>query len=57
MAGPVNAPEFADMYATDEKLKPFAEAAGGGVSWLEDAPDGPEIKRTNVGAVQSVQVD
>ena len=53
MVGPVNAPEFADMYATDQKLKPFAEAAGGGVSWLEDALGGPEIKRTNVGAVQS----
>jgi uncharacterized membrane protein len=53
MAGPVNAPEFADMYATDEKLKPYTKASGGGTVWLEDAPDGPDIRRTSAGGGQS----
>jgi hypothetical protein len=53
MAGPVNAPEFSDMYATDEKLKSSVEATGGGISWLQDTPDGSEIKRTGNNAVQS----
>jgi hypothetical protein len=35
--GPVNAPEFADPVSTTEKLRPFAEATGGGVRRLADS--------------------
>lgn len=46
LAGPENAPEFGDMRATDEKLKPVASSSGGGIFWLADHPNGPEIRRT-----------
>ncbi|MEO8300479.1 MAG: hypothetical protein ABI608_01730 [Rhizomicrobium sp.] len=42
-AGPLNPKEVADMRATDEVLKPNAEASGGSVHWLEDGV--PEIRR------------
>ena len=42
-AGPLNPKEVADMRATDEVLKPDAEASGGSVHWLEDGM--PEIRR------------
>jgi hypothetical protein len=42
-AGPLNPKEVADMRATDEILKPDAEASGGSVHWLEDGV--PEIRR------------
>ena len=42
-AGPLNPKEVADMRATDEVLKPDAEASGGSVRWLEDGM--PEIHR------------
>jgi hypothetical protein len=42
-AGPLNPKEVADMRATDEVLKPDAEASGGSVRWLEDGM--PEIRR------------
>ena len=42
-AGPLNPKEVADMRATDEVLKPDAEATGGSVRWLEDGM--PEIRR------------
>jgi len=42
-AGPLNPKEVADMRATDEVLKPDAEANGGSVRWLEDGM--PEIRR------------
>ena len=42
-AGPLNPKEVADMRATDEVLKPDAEASGGSVHWLEDGV--PEIRR------------
>jgi len=42
-AGPLNPKEVADMRATDEVLKPDAEASGGSVHWLEDGL--PEIRR------------
>jgi hypothetical protein len=42
-AGPLNPKEVADMRATDEVLKPDAEATGGSVRWLEDGI--PEIRR------------
>jgi len=46
-AGPLNPKEVADMRATDEVLKPDAEASGGSVHWLEDGL--PEIRRVGVG--------
>jgi hypothetical protein len=46
-AGPLNPKEVADMRATDEVLKPDAEASGGSVHWLEDGL--PEIRRAGVG--------
>jgi hypothetical protein len=42
-AGPLNPKEVADMRATDEVLKPDAQASGGSVHWLEDGL--PEIRR------------
>ncbi len=53
MAGPTDAPEFSDMIATDEKMKPYSDASGGGVFWLEDHPKGPEIRRTENGSAYS----
>ena len=50
-AGPLNPKEVADMRATDEVLKPDAEAAGGSVHWLEDGL--PEIRRVGVGDTAS----
>jgi hypothetical protein len=52
MAGPENAPEFGAMVATDQILKPYADAAGGGIFWLEDHPGGPDIHRTGSNAAQ-----
>jgi hypothetical protein len=46
-AGPLNPKEVADMRATDEVLKPDAEASGGGVHWLEDGV--PEVRRVGLG--------
>ena len=53
MVGPTNAPEFGDMVATDAKLAPIAKETGGGVFWLEDYPEAPEIKRTDAEALQT----
>jgi hypothetical protein len=50
-AGPLNPKEVADMRATDEILKPVAEATGGSVHWLEDGL--PEIRRVGVGDTAS----
>jgi len=44
-AGPLNPKEVADMRATDEVLKPDAQASGGSVHWLEDGV--PEIRRVD----------
>ncbi|HEY2008560.1 MAG TPA: hypothetical protein VGH23_06210 [Rhizomicrobium sp.] len=46
-AGPLNPKEVADMRATDEVLKPDAEASGGSVHWLEDGL--PEVRRVGGG--------
>jgi hypothetical protein len=46
-AGPLNPKEVADMRATDEVLKPDAEASGGSVHWLDDGL--PEIRRFDPG--------
>ncbi|HKY18388.1 MAG TPA: hypothetical protein VJL82_05595 [Rhizomicrobium sp.] len=48
-AGPLNPKEVADMRATEEVLKPDAQATGGSVHWLADGV--PEIRR--VGANDS----
>ncbi|MER2520275.1 MAG: hypothetical protein ABTQ34_06265 [Bdellovibrionales bacterium] len=53
VAGPVNAPEFADLRSTDKIMEPVAKASGGGVSWLADNPDGPKIHRTALNSSQS----
>ncbi|HET7083736.1 MAG TPA: hypothetical protein VFI23_03130 [Rhizomicrobium sp.] len=46
-AGPLNPKEVADMRATDEVLKPDAQASGGSVHWLADGL--PEIRRVAKG--------
>jgi uncharacterized membrane protein len=46
-AGPLNPKEVADMRATEEVLKPDAEASGGSVHWLEDGV--PDIRRVAPG--------
>jgi len=50
-AGPLNPKEVSDMRATDELLKPDAEASGGSVHWLEDGL--PEIRRVGAGDTAS----
>jgi len=50
-AGPLNPKEVADMRATDEVLKPDAQASGGSVHWLEDGI--PEIRRVGTGDTAS----
>jgi hypothetical protein len=50
-AGPLNPKEVADMRASDEVLKPDAEASGGSIHWLEDGL--PEIRRVGVGRTAS----
>jgi hypothetical protein len=46
-AGPLNPKEVADMRATEEVLKPDAEASGGSVHWLADGL--PDIRRVDPG--------
>jgi len=46
-AGPLNPKEVSDMRATEDVLKPVAEASGGGVHWLEDGI--PEVRRVAAG--------
>ena len=50
-AGPLNPKEVADMRATDEVLKPDAQASGGSVHWLEDGV--PDIRRVDTGDTAS----
>src|SRR5215469_4677133 len=50
-AGPLNPKEVADMRATDEVLKPDAQASGGSVHWLSDGL--PEIRRVGTGDTAS----
>jgi hypothetical protein len=47
-AGPLNPREVADMRATDQVLKPYADATGGGVQWLSDGI--PDLRSVNEGA-------
>lgn len=53
MAGAIDAPEYADLRASDLILKPYAKASGGSVNWLEDNPDGPKIQRAAPDSSQS----
>jgi len=50
-AGPLNPKEVADMRATDEVLRPDAQASGGSVHWLEDGV--PQIRRVEKGDTAS----
>jgi hypothetical protein len=47
-AGPLNPKEIADMRATDQILRPLADASGGSVHWLADGL--PAIRRVAPGA-------
>src|SRR5579872_79870 len=47
-AGPLNPREVADMRATDEILRPYADATGGGVQWLSDGM--PDLRSVDSGA-------
>jgi hypothetical protein len=47
-AGPLNPKEIADMRATDQILKPLADASGGSVHWLADGL--PAIRRVDPAA-------
>ncbi len=47
-AGPLNPKEVADMRATDQVLKPLANASGGSVHWLADGM--PAIRRVDANA-------
>ena len=46
-AGPLNPKEVSDMRATEDVLKPVAEASGGSVRWLEDGI--PDVRRVGAG--------
>jgi hypothetical protein len=48
-AGPLNPKEIADMRATDQILKPLADASGGSVHWLADGL--PAIRRVGPDAM------
>jgi hypothetical protein len=52
LVGPSASPEFGEMIATEQKLSPTVTAGDGGIFWLADHPDGPEIKRTGTGGAQ-----
>src|SRR5262245_27037620 len=47
-AGPLNPREVADMRATDEILKPYANATGGGIQWISNGI--PELRAVDSGA-------
>jgi hypothetical protein len=53
MAGPQNAPEFGRMVATEDVVAPIVKQTGGGISWLEDHAEGPDLRRTDASAAQS----
>ena len=50
-AGPLNPREVADMRATDEILRPYAAATGGGVEWISDGA--PELRPVDQGATSA----
>ncbi len=44
-AGPLNPKEFADVRATENRLKPVVTASGGGIYWVgKDAEDTPSVR-------------
>jgi hypothetical protein len=47
-AGPLNPREVADMRATDEILRPYAAATGGGIQWISDGV--PELRPVDLGS-------
>jgi hypothetical protein len=47
-SGPLNPIEYADVRTTDEKLRPIAEASGGGVFWVGGGAM-PDVRRVSVG--------
>jgi hypothetical protein len=47
-AGPLNPKEVSDMRATEDVLKPVAQASGGSVHWLEDGII-PDVRRVGAG--------
>ena len=47
-AGPLNPREVADMRATDEILRPYADSTGGGVQWLSDGL--PDLRSVDAGS-------
>lgn len=53
MVGSNNAPEFGEMRANDEKLKPVTSTSRGSIHWLDDNTDGPEIKRVGANSATS----
>jgi hypothetical protein len=50
VVGAVNTPELADVRSTGDRMKPVAEATGGGIHWVTDTDSGPnpgiEVRRT-----------
>ncbi len=47
VAGTIDPPELRDLRTTDTHLRPFAEATGGAVFWLEDGI--PSVRRVSSG--------
>lgn len=52
IAGEPNAPENADIRATEEKVAPVARASGGGILWLARDP-APKIRDVSPGAASA----
>jgi hypothetical protein len=48
IAGALDSPEFRDVLTTEEKLKPVAEATGGGIHWLAEYPS-IDVRRVPAG--------
>ena len=42
--------EFSDVRATASKLKPLADASGGGMIWLADVPD-PDVRSVSANRI------
>ncbi|WP_448191439.1 hypothetical protein [Azospirillum sp. sgz301742] len=51
VVGAVNPPELADVRSTGDKIKPVAQATGGGVQWIADGA--PDVRRTKADRAQS----
>lgn len=53
MAGGAGEMEYTAMAATDKILAPVIKASGGSAHWLQDFPEGPELRRTDKNDRQS----